>query len=200
MSTRIFDAYLYDKSEDELILELNTVKDQFHEYLENDIRKDPNKWMRWGTYMVDHDSVDPAEHLLKRALRYIKAGLYTQERGNPLDIAGDCVVVKHAGKIILWLFPGFRFEQFAKENEILRRIMKNEYWYDDSGDCEWDSSEEEAAYAKRGEFWRSAFEHYQTYVPSRMGLGYEFFAHNDAFELADLLCTEYGRYLKNGGL
>ncbi len=33
MSTRILDAYLYDKPEAELMKELNSIRDAFHEYL-----------------------------------------------------------------------------------------------------------------------------------------------------------------------
>ena len=195
MSTRIFDAYLYDKPEEELMKELNSVRDAFHEYLKADIKKDPNKWMRWGRYFADNDKDVPDEHPLRRACRYIEKGLYTQERGNPLDVAGNCVVVKYDGKIILWFFPGWNFEAFAKKNEILQRIHKNEYWWMNSSDCEWDTPEEEEAYDKRGEFWESAFEHFQTYVPSRMGLTYEFFSHEDVFRMGDFLHMEYASYL-----
>ena len=198
MSTRILDAYLYDKPEDELMKELNSIRDAFHEYLKADIKKDPNKWMRWGKNIVDHGNI-PDEHLIVRACRYIEIGLYTPKRGNPLDVSGNAVVVKHQGKIVLWFFPGCNFEQFAKENEILQRIMKNEYWWMDSADCEWDSEEEERAYNKRGKFWASAFEHFQTYVPSRMGLMYEFFSHEDIFCIGDFLHMEYESYLKRGG-
>lgn len=198
MSTRILDAYLYDKPEEELMAELNSVRDAFHEYLKADIKKDPNKWMRMGDDIVDRGNA-PDEHPLRRALRYIEKGLYTPERGNPLDVGGNVVVVKHQGKIVLWFFPGWNFEKFAKGNEILQRIYKNEYWWMDSGDCEWDTPEEEAAYDKRGEFWASAFEHFHTYVPSRMGLVYEFFSHEDIFRTGDFLYMEYESYLKRGG-
>lgn len=198
MSTRILDAYLYDKPEEELMAELNSVRDAFHEYLKADIKKDPDKWMRMGDDIVDRGNA-PDEHPLRRALRYIEKGLYTPERGNPLDVGGNVVVVKHQGKIVLWFFPGWNFEKFAKENEILQRIHKNEYWWMDSGDCEWDTEEEEAAYDKRGEFWRSAFEHFHTYVPSRMGLVYEFFSHEDIFRMGDFLYMEYESYLERGG-
>ena len=198
MSTRILDAYLYDKPEEELMKELNSIRDAFHEYLKADIKKDPNKWMRWGIDLVDRGNV-PDEHPLASACRYIEKGLYTPERGNPLDVSGSVVVVKHQGKIVLWFFPGWNFEKFAKENEILQRIHKNEYWWMNSADCEWDTEEEEAAYAKRGEFWASAFEHFQTYVPSCMGLTYEFFSHEDIFRMGDFLHMEYESYLKRGG-
>ena len=201
MSTRILDAYLYDKPEEELMKELNSIRDAFHEYLKADIKKDPNKWMRWGTNIVDRGGVAsaPGEHSLWRACRYIEKGLYTMERGNPLDVSGNVVVVKHQGKIVLWFFPGWHFREFTKENEILQRIRKNEYWWMDSADCEWSTEEEEAAYNKRGEFWDSAFEHFQTYVPSRMGLTYEFFSHEAIFRMGDFLHMEYESYLKRGG-
>lgn len=200
MSTRIIGAYLYDKTEDDLLPELNAIRDAFHEYLKADIKKDPNKWMRWGTDIIDGESEKaPDDHLLSRACRYIEKGLYTPERGNPLDVSGNVVVVKHQGKIVLWFFPGWRFEQFAKENEILKRIRKNEYWWMNSADCEWDTKEEEEAYNNRGEFWESAFEHFRTYVPSRMGLVYEFFSHEDIFPVGRLLYKEYESYLERGG-
>jgi len=198
MSTRILDAYLYDKPEEELMKELNSIRDAFHEYLKAGIKKDPNRWMRMGTNIVDRGNV-PEEHSLARACRYIEKGLYTPERGNPLDVSGNVVVVKHQGKIVLWFFSGWNFEKFAKENEILKRIHKNEYWWMDSADCEWDTEEEEAAYDKRGEFWDSAFEHFHTYVPSRMGLVYEFFSHEDIFRVGDFLHMEYESYLERGG-
>lgn len=198
MSTRILDAYLYDKSEEELMKELNSIRDAFHEYLKADIKKDPNKWMRWGMNIVDRGK-ETGEDSLRRALRYIKAGLETVENGNPLDVAASCVVVKHRKKIVLWFFPGMNFKMFSKGNEILKRIHTNAYWWMDSADCEWDSKEEERAYNKRGRFWRSAFEHFQTYVPSRMGLTYEFFSHEDIFRLGDFLHMEYESYLKRGG-
>ena len=74
MSTRILDAYLYDKPEEELMKELNSIRDAFHEYLKADIKKDPNKWMRWGTNIVDRGGVAsaPGEHSLWRACRYIE--------------------------------------------------------------------------------------------------------------------------------
>ena len=200
MSTRILDAYLYDKPEEELMKELNAIKDAFHAYLEANIRNDPNKWIRWGKGIVDHGSVDPEEHPLARACSYIEKGLHTPERGNPLDVSGNAVVVKHQEKIVLWFFPGWNFEQFAKENEILKRIHKNEYWWVNSADCEWDSEAEEEAYNKRGEFWNSAFDHFGTYVPSRMGLTYEFFSYEDVFRFGDLLCREYESYLEEGGV
>lgn len=199
MSTRIMDAYLYDKPEKELLLELNAIKDAYHRYLEEDIKKDPNKWMRWGRYVADNDKDVPDESPHRRACRYIEKGLYTMERGNPLDVAGSCVVVKHRGKIVLWLFPGFNFSQFAKKDEILQRIMKNGYGWMDSADCEWDSPEEEKAYNKRGQFWRSAFKHFCTYVPAHMGLSYEFFSRNDVFHFGGLLAMKYEGYLKRGG-
>lgn len=198
MSTRILDAYLYDKPEEELMKELNSIRDAFHEYLKADIKKDPNKWMRWGTNIVDRGK-ETGEDSLRRAIRYIKAGLETVENGNPLDVAANCVVVKHRKKIVLWFSPGMNFKMFSKENEVLKRIHKNEYWWLDSGDCEWDSKEEEKAYNKRGKFWASAFEHFQTYVPSRMGLTYEFFSHEDIFRMGDFLHMEYESYLKRGG-
>ena len=197
MSTRILDAYLYDKPEAELMKELNSIRDAFHGYLKADIKKDPNKWMRWGKNLVDLNVKD-TDDSLTRALRYIKAGLETVEVGNPLDVAANCVVVKHRKKIVLWFFPGMNFKMFAKKNEILQRIRKNEYWWMDSADCEWDSKEEERAYNKRGRFWESAFEHFQTYVPSRMGLTYEFFSHEDIFRVGDFLHMEYESYLKRG--
>lgn len=197
MSTRILDAYLYDKPEEELMKELNSIRDAFHEYLKADIKKDPNKWMRWGKSIVDRGK-ETGEDSLHRAIRYIKAGLETVEVGNPLDVAANCVVIKHRKKIVLWFFPGMNFKMFAKENEILKRIHKNEYWWLDSADCEWDSKEEERAYNKRGRFWDSAFERFQTYVPSRMGLTYEFFSHEDIFRVGDFLHMEYESYLKRG--
>ena len=199
MSTRILDAYLYDRPEDRLLPELNAARDAYMQYLKADIRKDPNKWMSRGINIVDHGNV-PDEHPLARACRYIEKGLHAPERGNPLDVSGNVVVVKHLGKIVLWFFPGWNFGKFAKENEILQRIRKNEYWWMDSADCEWDSKEEERAYKKRGRFWESAFEHFQTYVPSRMGLAYEFFSHEDIFRIGDFLHMEYESYLKRGGL
>lgn len=199
MSTRILDAYLYDKPEDDLILELNAIRDAFHEYLKADIRKDPNKWMRWGKHFVDLD-VEDEDDSFKRALRYIRYGFSTQQRGDPLDVDANCVVIKHRKKIVLWFFPGMNFKMFAKENAILQRIRKNEYWWMDSADCEWDSKEEKRAYKKRGRFWESAFERFQTYVPSRMGLSYEFFADEDVFRLGDFLHMEYESYLRRGGL
>lgn len=195
MSTKIYDAYLYDKSEDDLILELNAIRDAYMEYLKADIKKDPNKWMRMGAEEVDRKKV-PEGSSLSRACRYIEFGMHVQERGNPLDVSGCVVVVKHQGKIVLWFFPGWRFEQFAKQNEILQRIRKNEYWWLDSADCEWDTEEEEAAYDKRGDFWHSAFERFHTWVPSRMGLVYEFFTHEDIFRVGDFLHMEYEAYLK----
>ena len=197
MSTRILDAYLYDRKEDDLILELNSIRDAFHEYLKADIRKDPNRWMRWGTAIVDRGNV-PDGHPLSRACRYIEKGLYTSERGNPLDVGGNAVIVKDQGKIVLWLFPGWHFEKFAEGNEILQRIMKNEYWWTDSSDCEWDTPEEAEEYNKRGEFWESAFERFHTYVPSRMGLSYEFFSHEDIFRIGSFLHMEHESYLKHG--
>lgn len=198
MSTRILDAYLYDKPEAGLMKELNSIRDAFHEYLKADIKKDPNKWMRWGKNLVDLNVKD-TDDSLTRALRYIKAGLETVEVGNPLDVAANCVVIKHRKKIVLWFFPGMNFKMFAKKNEILKRIHKNEYWWMDSADCEWDSKEEERAYKKRGRFWDSAFERFQTYVPSRMGLAYEFFSREDIFRIGDFLHMEYESYLKRGG-
>lgn len=198
MSTRIFDAYLYDKPEDDLLLELNSIRDAYMAYLKADIKKDPNKWMRCGRHLVDLD-VGDADDSFKRALRYIRYGFSTELRGDPLDVAGNCVVVKHAGKIVIWLFPGYNFGQFAKGNEILQRIHKNEYWWQDQSDVEFDTPEEEEAYAKRGEFWESAFERFKTYVPSRMGLAYGFFSHEDIFRIGDFLHMEYESYLKRGG-
>lgn len=195
MSTRILDAYLYDKPEEELMKELNSIRDAFHDYLKADIKKDPNKWMRWGKSIVDRGK-ETGDDSLTRAIRYIKAGLETVENGNPLDVAASCVVVKHRKKIVLWFFPGMNFKMFSKENEILQRIHKNEYWWMDSGDCEWDTPEEEEAYDKRGEFWESAFERFKSYVPSRMGLVYEFFTDEDVLRLGDFLHMEYEAYLK----
>lgn len=198
MSTRIFDAYLYDKPEDGLLLELNSIRDAYMAYLKADIKRDPNKWMRWGKHFVDLD-VEDEDDSFKRACRYIRYGFSTQQRGDPLDVAANCVVVKHRKKIVLWFFPGMNFKMFSKENEILKRIHKNEYWWMDSADCEWDTPEEEEAYNKRGEFWESAFERFQTYVPSRMGLVYEFFTDEDVLRLGDFLHMEYEKYLKMGG-
>jgi hypothetical protein len=198
MSTRIFDAYLYDKPEDDLLLELNSIRDAYMAYLKADIKKDPNKWMRCGRQLVDLD-VGDADDSFERALRYIRYGFSTELRGDPLDVAGNCVVVKHAGKTVIWLFPGYNFGKFAKNNEILQRIHKNEYWWQDQSDVEFDTPEEEEAYDKRGEFWESAFERFKSYVPSRMGLVYEFFTNEDVLRLGDFLHMEYDAYLKRGG-
>ena len=154
---------------------------------------------RMGAAIVDHGAPPQDEDPLARACRYIEKGLYTSERGNPLDVCGNVVVVRHRGKIVLWLFPGWNFEKFAEKNEILQRIMRNEYWWMDSADCEWDTPEEEEAYNKRGEFWDSAFEHFHTYIPSRMGLSYDFFSHEDIFRIGDFLSMEYKSYLNEGG-
>lgn len=90
MSTRILGAYLYDKPEAELMKELNSIRDAFHEYLKADIKKDPNKWMRWGKSIVDRGK-ETGEDSLHRAVRYIKAGLETVEVGNPLDVAATLI-------------------------------------------------------------------------------------------------------------
>ena len=88
MSTRIFDAYLYDKPEDGLLLELNSIRDAYMQYLKADIKKDPNKWMRWGKGIVDKGK-ESGEDSLHRAVRYIKAGLETVDNGNLLDVAAN---------------------------------------------------------------------------------------------------------------
>ena len=120
MSTRILDAYLYDKPEEELMKELNSIRDAFHDYLKANIKKDPNKWRRWGQGIVDKGK-ETGEDSLRRAIRYIKAGLETVEVGNPLDVAANCVVVKHRKKIA-HAENIFMREKFIREPHTRRHI------------------------------------------------------------------------------
>ncbi|MBR4792662.1 MAG: hypothetical protein IK038_03250 [Bacteroidaceae bacterium] len=195
MSTKIYDAYLYDKTEDELILELNAIRKAYLSYLKDELSKNAERYMECGKAIYDDDK-EVDEHLLRKARRYLERGTYTMEKGHPLDMSGDCVIVKHDGKIVVWLFPGYQFGQFAKTNEILQRIKKNEYWWQNQSDVEFDTPEEEEEYDKRGEFWDAVFAKYNTGIPSQTGLSYSFFHHDDIFKCACILEKKYTEKLQ----
>ncbi len=190
MSTKIYDAYLYDKTEDELILELNAIRKAYLSYLKDELSKNAERYMECGKALYD-DGKEVDEHPLRKASRYLERGTFTMERGIPLDMSGDCVIVKHDGKIVVWLFYGYQFGHFAKTNEILQRIQKNEYWWQNQSDVEFDTPEEEEEYDKRGEFWDAVFAKYNTGIPSQMGLSYSFFHHDDIFDCACILEEKY---------
>ena len=183
MSYRILNAYIYDKSEDELMQELNSIRSDYLKFMREVIDKQADWFIKFGNHRYKR-FVKRNEDILAKAIRVIEKSAYGVERGNPADFSASCTVIKHDGKIVLWFFNAFRFDDFKVDNQIFQRLKKNEYSYMDSGDFEFESEEEEEDWNKRGEFWDAVFEKYKTTIPANMGLTYEFFRHDDIWDLA----------------
>lgn len=195
MSYRILNAYIYDKSEDELMQELNSIRSDYLKFMREVIDKQADWFIKFGNHRYKR-FVKRNEDILAKAIRVIEKSAYGVERGNPADFSASCTVIKHDGKIILWFFNAFRFDDFKVDNQILQRLKKNEYSYMDSGDFEFESEEEEKDWNKRGEFWDAVFEKYKTTIPANMGLTYEFFRHDDIWDLACHLDQVYEKLHK----
>ena len=185
MSFRVMDAFIYDKSEDELIVELNSIRKDYIEFAKDYIKKNATHLMQFGKSYFKRFA-KPDDINLEIAIRTVGKGSNSLERGMPSDFSGNCVIVKHKKKIVLWFFTGFIFDQFKRKNPVYKRIFKNEYGYCDSGDCEFETKEEKRDWKKRGNFWHEVFDKYDTSIPANVGLSYEFFRHDDIFELG---CT-----------
>lgn len=196
MSYRILNAYVYDKSEDELIQELNSIRSDYLKFMRGVIDKQADWFIKFGNSMYKRFA-RRNEDILAKAIRVIEKSAYGVERGNPADFSASCTVIKHDGKIILWFFNAFRFDDFKADNQIFQRLKKNEYSYMDSGDFEFESEEEEEDWNKRGEFWDAVFEKYKTNIPANMGLTYEFFRHDDIWDLACHLDQVYEKLHKD---
>ena len=197
MSYRILNAYIYDKNEDELMQELNSIRSDYLKFMRGVIDKQADWFIKFGNSMYKRFA-RRNEDILDKAIRVIEKSAYGVERGNPADFSASCTVIKHDGKIILWFFNAFRFDDFKVDNQIFQRLKKNEYCYMDSGDFEFDSKEEEEDWNKRGEFWYAVFEKYKTNIPANMGLTYEFFRHDDIWDLACHLDQVYEKLHKDG--
>lgn len=195
MSYRILNAYIYDKSEDELMQELNSIRSDYLKFMREVIDKQADWFIKFGNYRYKRFA-KRNEDILTKAIRVIEKSAYGVERGNPADFSASCTVIKHDGKIALWFFNAFRFDDFKVDNQILQRLKKNEYCYMDSGDFEFESKEEEEDWNKRGEFWDAVFEKYKTTIPANMGLTYEFFRHDDIWDLACHLDQVYEKQHK----
>ena len=190
MSYRIMNAYLYDKSEDELIQELNSIRVDYLKYATKIIDNEADWFIKFCNEKYK-SFAKRNEGILVKALRVIEKGANCMERGNPADFSANCVIIKHAGKIVIWFFSSFRFDDFKRDNKIFQRLRKNDYSYMDGGDFEFDTKEEEKDWNKRGKFWDSVFEKYNTTIAANMGLTYEFFRHDDIWDLGSHLCTVY---------
>ena len=195
MSYRILNAYIYDKSEDELMQELNSIRTDYLKFMRGVIDKQADWFIKFGNSMYKRFA-KRNEDILTKAIRVIEKSAYGVERGNPADFSASCTVIKHDGKIALWFFNAFRFDDFKADNKILQRLKKNEYSYMDSGDFEFISEEEEEDWNKRGEFWDAVFDKYKTSIPANMGLTYEFFRHDDIWDLACHLDQVYEKLHK----
>lgn len=188
MSYRFLNAVLYNKSEDELIADLNSIRDDYHKFITKKIKEHAKDYIKFGdNYYKKFAQKD--DSILDRALRTIEKGCYSLERGNPVDFSGSCVVLKAQGKIVLWFFSGYHFDDFKRGNKILRDLK--DYSYMDGADIEFDSEEEEKEFEERGEFWNYFVDKYKTGIPSRMGLVYEFFIHDDIWDFGCKLMDEY---------
>lgn len=196
MSYRILNAYIYDKSEDELMQELNSIRSDYLKFMRGVIDKQADWFIKFGNYKYKRFA-KRNEDILTKAIRVIEKSAYGVERGNPADFSASCTVIKHDGKIALWFFNAFRFDDFKADNQIFQRLKKNEYCYMDSGDFEFESEEEEEDWNKRGEFWDAIFEKYKTTIPANMGLTYEFFRHDDIWDLACHLDLVYEKLHKD---
>ena len=196
MSYRYLNALIYDKPEEELILELNTVRDDYHKYITKQIKQHAKIYIDFGDTKYKLEEDESGAKLLSRALRTIEKGAYAVERGNPVDFSGSCVVLKSLGKIVLWFFSGYHFDDFKRGNPILRRLK--DYSYMDSADIEFNNEAEEKDWNERGEFWNSLYDKYHTGIASRMGLVYEFFTHDDIWDFGCKLSEEYEKQIKKG--
>lgn len=189
MSYRFLNAVLYNKTEDELISDLNSVRDDYHKYISKLIKQHAETYIDFGDRKYKPDEDENGTRLLSRAIRTIEKGANTLERGNPVDFSGNCVVLKAQGKIVLWFFGGYHFDDFRRQNKILK-VLKD-FSYMSSSDIEFESEEEEKEFESRGDFWYYLLDKYDTSIPSRMGLVYEFFTHEDIWDFACELKDEY---------
>jgi hypothetical protein len=196
MSYRILNAYIYDKSEDELMQELNSIRFDYLKFMREVIDKQADWFIKFGNSMYKRFA-KRNEDILDKAVRVLEKSAYGVERGNPADFSASCTVIKHNGKIVLWFFNAFRFDDFKVDNQIFQRLKKNEYSYMDSGDFEFESEEEEENWNKRGEFWDAVFEKHKTNIPANMGLTYEFLRHDDIWDLACHLDQVYEKLHKD---
>lgn len=188
MSYRFLNAVLYNKTEDELISDLNSVRDDYHKFIMKKIKEHAKRYIEFGDHYYKRFA-QKDDGILDRALRTIEKGCYSLERGNPVDFSGNCVVLKVQDKIVLWFFGGYHFDDFKRQNKILK-VLKD-YSYMDSSDIEFESEEEEKEFETRGDFWHYLLDKYNTSIPSRMGLVYEFFTHEDIWDFGCKLMDEY---------
>ena len=124
MSYRILNAYIYDKSEDELMQELNSIRSDYLKFMKEVIDKQADWFIKFGNSMYKRFA-KRNEDILDKAIRVIEKSAYGVERGNPADFSSSCTVIKHDGKIVLWFsmpLDSTISRQIIRFSSVLKRM------------------------------------------------------------------------------
>lgn len=174
MSVKIYNAWEWKGSYDDLIKWFNSVKN--NQYLNDGLnlirtcnkKDDEDKWQ-----------------YEKRIYKEIIDTKLSNER-NFLDIDLSAVVIQHLHKIVVCWF-GLNDRVFPSVKKEIDKKFKYFGWWDNT-DPEEDVSEEEWKY--RGDWFEEVFEKYDSTVYSDLGLFYDFSSESLIFKICDQVARE----------
>jgi len=173
MSTKIYNAWEWNDTFDELIRLFNSIR--HNEYIQdclNLVRK------------IDVSERDRYSHE-RRIYKYLLEAKNNDQK-DFFDVDLSAIVIQHENKIVVCFFGLNEFTfpmMYAKINSKFKYFG----WWDNS-DLEEGVSEEEWEY--RGKWYESVFEKYQSEIFSELGLTYEFFSKSILFKVCDQVAQE----------
>jgi hypothetical protein len=180
MSTKIYNAYIYHGTIDELFLDLKKIRKQYHKKFAKEFAKNcficadlpPMYFDRFCE--VEFYSSDKRQVGRKRVADLPAYKLVTfldffiQSKVNhPLNIEASCVVYPYAGNL---------YVQFFGYSPRLSKKFKDFHYQNQT---DWPEGMTEKEWCQRERVWEVIFKNTDT--PSSAGLVYEF--HSDLFEL-----------------
>jgi len=158
MSTKIYYAWRWNKSYDELILWLNDLTEDYIQDSINFISKNLDGITKENKYKKIHE-----------LLNLIQKSKISQNAGEPFDINLSCVVYQNQEDIVLHFF-GLNEYKFPIIDKKLNTLQYFGYW--NNADAEQGMSEEEWEY--RNNWYEQLFDKFKSYIPSKCGLVYSF--------------------------
>ena len=190
MSTRCYNAYKLPTritaTPEKLMKFLNLVRKEYLEFLASRATADSAKWaisfvddfLKNKRRKANYDGLEVGDELYFR--QFLVDQSSTFERGMPLDCSGNCVIVSHMGTTILWTFPGFEFNTFIRGCRHFKRFARYDY-----------SNQADGFPKPITEFWETLFDERKESIPSNLGLTYEFWRDDDAWDLARKFAKAY---------
>ncbi|MCK9577153.1 MAG: hypothetical protein M0R51_14715 [Clostridia bacterium] len=174
MSIIIKNAYMWEKSYDELIAYLNTISAKFPKNIYyNYIKKLPKSIIEQKT-LQHHNGT-----FLYNAIKNETA---MHESGYDLDLSAEFMVYQHNGKIIIQFFG----------NDVLLNFMDDiilpSYDYYDNSDKPENVSTEK--WEERKNWWISLYFDYGTELAIHCGLSYQIYSDINAWKINQLYITD----------